>query len=128
MLFFVGRNTPTPVRSPSKQKLHTYQHILTSIFNVNTNSTGWCTQLSVAKSFNPLFPININLQLVVYTPCDAFTFATRTTLSTVENISMILPNGQFTCDKFLSAVTTKSTKWKFWVFTFQFFLCTRRGR
>ena len=65
MLFFVGRNTPTPVKKPSKQKFHTYQHILTSIFNINTNSTGRCIQLSVAKSFNPLLPININLQLVV---------------------------------------------------------------
>lgn len=65
MLFFVGRNTPTPVKKPSKQKFHTYQHILTTIFNINANSTGRCIQLSVAKSFNPLLPININLQLVV---------------------------------------------------------------
>ena len=68
VLFFVGRNTPAPVVSPSEQKFHTYQHILTtltSIYNINTNSTRRRIQLSVAKSFNPPLPININLQLVV---------------------------------------------------------------
>ena len=50
-------------------------------------------------------------------------------MSDPGNISIILPNGQFACDKFLSAITTKSPTWKFWVFIFHFFfLCARRGR
>ena len=68
MLFFVGRNTPAPVRSPSERKSHIYRHILKTLmsnFNINANSTRRRIQLSVGKSFNPLLPININLQSVV---------------------------------------------------------------
>ena len=68
MLSFVGSNTHAPVRSLSKQKFQICQHILktlTSIFNVNANSTHQSIQLSFAKSFNPLLQININLQPVI---------------------------------------------------------------
>ena len=68
MLFFVNRNTPAPVRSPSERKSHTYRHILKTLmsnFNINANSTRRRIQLSVAKLFNPFLPININLQSVV---------------------------------------------------------------
>ena len=69
MLSFVGRNTD--VRSPSEQKFHAYQHLmktLSSIFNINTNSTRQRIRLSAAKSLNPLLLIIINLHSVARKP------------------------------------------------------------
>ena len=68
MLSFVGRNFLTPARSLSERNFHTYRRILktlVSVANINTNLNPGRIQLSVTKSFNPLLPINIYLQLVV---------------------------------------------------------------
>ena len=91
MLSFVGCSTPAPVSSPSERKLDTYWHILktlTSNFNINANSTRWRIQLSVAKSFNPLLPININLHSVVRKLLVVSSLSQRESRCPIQRISL----------------------------------------